>query len=96
MVLLPLHKPLDVAEQIATLDVMINGKMIFGTGIGYRDVEFKTFGTSRSEAATRFEENLEAIKRLWTEETVTISGSHFALDDASCTLKPVQEPHPPI
>jgi len=96
VVLLPLHKPLDVAEQFATLDVMTNGKVIFGTGIGYRDVEFKAFGTSRSEAAARFKENLEAIKRLWTEETVTMSGSHFELEDASCALKPIQEPHPPI
>ena len=96
IVLLPLHKPLDVAEQFATLDVMTGGKVIFGTGIGYRDVEFKAFGTTRSEAARRFEENLEAIKRLWTEETVTMAGSHFALEDASCALKPVQKPHPPI
>ena len=96
VVLLPLHKPLDVAEQFATLDLMTNGKVIFGTGIGYRDVEFKAFGTSRSEAAARFDENIEAIKRLWTEETVTMSGSHFELEDASCALKPIQEPHPPI
>ncbi len=96
VVLLPLHKPLDVAEQFATLDVMTGGKVIFGTGIGYRDVEFKAFGTDRSEAAARFEENLEAIKRLWTEETVTMVGSHFVLEDASCALKPVQKPHPPI
>ena len=96
IVLLPLHKPLDIAEQFASLDVMTGGKMIFGTGIGYRDVEFKAFGTSRSEAAKRFEENLEAIKRLWTEETVTMEGSHFALDGASCALKPIQHPHPPV
>ena len=96
VVLLPLHKPLDVAEQLATLDVMTGGKVIFGTGIGYRDLEFKAFGTARSEAAARFEENLKAIKRLWTEETVTMAGSHFVLEDASCALKPVQEPHPPI
>ncbi len=96
VVLLALHKPLDVAEQFATLDVMTGGKVIFGAGIGYRDVEFKAFGTDRSEAAMRFEENLEAIKRLWTEQTVTMAGSHFALDGASCALKPVQQPHPPI
>ncbi len=96
VLLLSLHKPLDIAEQFATLDVMTGGKVILGTGIGYRDVEFKAFGTSRSESARRFEENLEAIKRLWTEETVTMAGSHFALDEASCALKPVQRPHPPI
>ncbi len=96
VLLLPLHKPLDVAEQLGTLDIMTNGKLIFGCGVGYRDVEFKAFGTTRRARARRFEENLTAIKRLWTEETVTMKGSHFELEDASCSAKPVQQPHPPI
>ncbi len=96
VLLLPLHKPLDVAEQLGTLDIMTNGKLIFGCGVGYRDVEFKAFGTSRRARARRFEENLTAIKRLWTEDTVTMKGSHFELDDAACSAKPVQKPHPPI
>ena len=96
VLLLPLHKPLDVAEQIGTLDIMTNGKAIFGCGVGYRDVEFEAFGTTRRERARRFEENLTAIKRLWTEEKVTMQGSHFNLVEASCSSKPVQKPHPPI
>lgn len=96
VLLLPLHKPLDVAEQLGTLDIMTNGKLIFGCGVGYRDVEFEAFGTSRKDRGRRFEENLEAIKRLWTEETVTLKGSHFNLVDAACSAKPVQQPHPPI
>ena len=96
VLLLPLHKPLDVAEQLGTLDVMTNGKLIFGAGVGYRDVEFKAFGMTRKERGKRFEENLTAIKRLWTEETVSMKGSHFELDGASCSAKPVQKPHPPI
>ncbi len=96
VLLLPLHKPLDVAEQLGSLDVMTNGKLIFGCGVGYRDIEFKAFGTSRRERGRRFEENLTAIKRLWTEETVTMKGSHFELDEAACSAKPVQKPHPPI
>lgn len=96
VLLLPLHKPLDVAEQLGTLDVMTNGKLIFGCGVGYREVEFKAFGTSTRDRAKRFEENLVAIKRLWTEETVTMKGSHFELDEAACSAKPVQKPHPPV
>jgi alkanesulfonate monooxygenase SsuD/methylene tetrahydromethanopterin reductase-like flavin-dependent oxidoreductase (luciferase family) len=96
VLLLPLHKPLDVAEQLGTLDIMTNGKLIFGCGVGYRDIEFKAFGTSVGERGRRFEENLTAIKRLWTEETVTMKGSHFELDDAACSAKPVQQPTPPI
>ncbi len=96
VMLLPLHKPLDVAEQLGTLDIMTDGKLIFGCGVGYRETEFKAFGTTRKHRGRRFEENLAAILRLWTEETVTLTGSHFELDAASCSAKPVQKPHPPI
>ena len=96
VVLLPLHKPLDIAEQFANIDVMSGGRLIFGVGIGYRDVEFRAFGTASKEAGPRLEENLEAIKRLWTEDKVSMSGSHFELIDAYCTVKPLQKPLPPI
>ena len=96
IVLLPLHKPLDVAEQFANIDVMSGGKLIFGVGLGYREVEFKAFGTTMKDAPKRFEENLVAIKRLWTEERVTMKGSHFELIEASCPIKPLQKPLPPI
>jgi alkanesulfonate monooxygenase SsuD/methylene tetrahydromethanopterin reductase-like flavin-dependent oxidoreductase (luciferase family) len=96
LVLLPLHKPLDLAEQLATLDILSNGKLVFGCGIGYRDVEFKAFGVPRAGLGKRFEEGLEAVKQLWTEDFVTMKGSHFELDGATCTIKPVQQPMPPI
>jgi alkanesulfonate monooxygenase SsuD/methylene tetrahydromethanopterin reductase-like flavin-dependent oxidoreductase (luciferase family) len=96
LVLLSLHKPLDIAEQIATADVISNGKVIFGVALGYREVEFLAFGTTQKERVKRFEENLTAIKRLWTEDRVTMSGSHFTLQDASVPTKPIQRPHPPI
>src|SRR5712691_8871843 len=96
LVLLPLHKPLDIAEQLATLDIMCGGKLVFGCGIGYRDVEFKAFGVTRREAAARFEECLLAVKRLWTEDFVDMTRSHFELDHANCTVKPLQKPRPPI
>ena len=96
VVLLSLHKPLDIAEQLATIDVMSGGRLTFGAGLGYRAVEFKAFGTNSKERVKRFEENLDAIKRLWTEDRVSITGSHFELDDAALSLKPVQKPMPPI
>jgi alkanesulfonate monooxygenase SsuD/methylene tetrahydromethanopterin reductase-like flavin-dependent oxidoreductase (luciferase family) len=96
LVLLPLHKPLDLAEQLATLDIMSEGKLVFGCGIGYRDVEFKAFGVPRAGLGKRFEECLLAVRRLWTEDFVTMKGSHFELDRANCTVKPLQKPTPPI
>jgi alkanesulfonate monooxygenase SsuD/methylene tetrahydromethanopterin reductase-like flavin-dependent oxidoreductase (luciferase family) len=96
LVLLSLHKPLDIAEQIATVDVMSGGKVIFGAALGYRDVEYLAFGTAQKERVKRFEENLLAVKRLWTEDTVDMVGSHFTLQGASVGTKPLQTPHPPI
>jgi alkanesulfonate monooxygenase SsuD/methylene tetrahydromethanopterin reductase-like flavin-dependent oxidoreductase (luciferase family) len=96
LVLLPLHKPLDIAEQIATLDVMSGGKVIFGVALGYREVEYLAFGTTQKARVKRFEENLAAIKRLWTEDVVDMAGSHFTLKGASVPTKPVQKPYPPI
>jgi alkanesulfonate monooxygenase SsuD/methylene tetrahydromethanopterin reductase-like flavin-dependent oxidoreductase (luciferase family) len=95
-IILPLHKPLDVAESLATMDVMSGGKVIFSAALGYRDVESLAFGTNAGERVRRFEENLQAIKRLWTEETVSMIGSHFELRDASVSVRPVQKPHPPV
>src|SRR5439155_12232246 len=75
LVLLSLHKPLDIAEQIASADVMSGGRVIFGVALGYRDVEFLAFGTTRKERVKRFEENLAAIRRLWIEDSVDMVGS---------------------
>lgn len=96
IVLLALHNPLEVAEYFATMDVMSGGRMIFGCALGYRDVEFKGFGVPKGGGVARFEENLEAIKRLWTESRVTMKGSHFELDEAVISVPLVQTPHPPI
>ncbi|MFT6582580.1 MAG: alkanesulfonate monooxygenase SsuD [Alphaproteobacteria bacterium] len=96
IMLLSLQKPLDVAEQLATIDVMSGGKLIFGCGLGYREVEFRGFGTTQRDRVPRFIENLEAVKRLWTEDHVTMKGSHFELIDATLSMKPLQKPTPPI
>jgi alkanesulfonate monooxygenase SsuD/methylene tetrahydromethanopterin reductase-like flavin-dependent oxidoreductase (luciferase family) len=96
IVLLPLHKPLDIAEQLASVDVMSGGRLVFGSGIGYREVEFKAFGAEAKDRGRRFEENLTAIRRLWTEDSVSMKGSHFELEEASCSVKPVQKPTPPF
>jgi alkanesulfonate monooxygenase SsuD/methylene tetrahydromethanopterin reductase-like flavin-dependent oxidoreductase (luciferase family) len=96
IILLSLHKPLDIAEQLSSIDVMSGGRLVFGCGLGYREVEFKGFGTDPSERVPRLVENLEAIKRLWTEAHVSMKGSHFELIDATLSLKPQQKPHPPI
>lgn len=96
IILLALHKPLDVAEQLASLDVMTGGRVIFGAALGYREVELASFGVQRKEIVRRFSENIEAIKRLWTEDKVTMKGTWFDLIEANVSVKPLQQPRPPI
>ena len=96
VVLLPLHSPLHIAEELASLDVMCDGKLVFGAGIGYREVEFKAFGSTQKQSGKRFEECLTAVKRLWSEDFVTMKASYFELEGANCTVMPVQKPMPPV
>jgi alkanesulfonate monooxygenase SsuD/methylene tetrahydromethanopterin reductase-like flavin-dependent oxidoreductase (luciferase family) len=96
VLLLPLLNPVDVAEQVATLDVICEGRFIFGVGLGYRDEEYEAFGIRREERVARFVEGLQVITRLWTEAEVTYHGRFFHLTKARMMLKPVQQPHPPI
>ena len=71
IILLSLHKPLDIAESLATMDVLSGGKVIFGSALGYREVEFLAFGTSQKERVRRFEENLIAIRRAGADQIIT-------------------------
>lgn len=94
--LLTIHTPAYVAEQVATIDVLSEGRFVFGVGLGYRPEEFEGMGVEMKTRVSRFVEVLEVARRLWTEATITHRGRHFTLTDASLLLKPVQRPHPPI
>jgi alkanesulfonate monooxygenase SsuD/methylene tetrahydromethanopterin reductase-like flavin-dependent oxidoreductase (luciferase family) len=94
--LLTIHTPAYVAEQVSTLDVLTEGRFVFGVGLGYRPEEFEGMGVEMKTRVSRFLEILEVAKRLWREDVVTHRGRHFTLTNAQLTLKPVQKPHPPI
>jgi alkanesulfonate monooxygenase SsuD/methylene tetrahydromethanopterin reductase-like flavin-dependent oxidoreductase (luciferase family) len=92
----PLYHPVILAEEIATLDVVTEGRLIFGAGLGYRREEFDYLAVPFAERAARMEESIELMKLLWTEEEVTFHGKFWTLDAVRPHLRPVQEPHPPI
>ena len=96
VILLPLMNPVEVAEQMATLDYACEGRLRVGLGLGYRPLEFEFFGISLKHRAPRFEESLTLMKRLWTEDEVTHRGRFFHITGAKPTLKPLQKPYPPI
>ncbi|MGH7837883.1 MAG: LLM class flavin-dependent oxidoreductase, partial [Candidatus Binataceae bacterium] len=96
IVLLPLSHPLRVAEEIATLDVMSNGRVEFGVGRGAIPNHFRGFGVAQAESRDRLLEGLEIIRRAWTGERISFAGRFHQIDDVAVVPKPVQQPHPPI
>jgi len=96
VLLLNLHNPVYVAETVATLDVIARGNFVFGVGLGYREVEFDAFAVPKGKRVQRFEEYLELVQRLWSEESVTHDGETCKLDAVRMNLRPVQKPRPPI
>ena len=94
---LPLAHPVDVAEQVATLDVITGGHAVLATALGYRDEETDAFGIARRDRVSRMVEALEVMQLLWHGEgPVTYEGRHFQLHDAPTGLRPIQRPGPPV
>ncbi|HKJ24503.1 MAG TPA: LLM class flavin-dependent oxidoreductase [Myxococcota bacterium] len=93
---LPLHHPLRVAEDAATLDGLSGGRFELGVGLGEHAEGFDGFGIPVRDRAGRFEEALDLVRRAWTEETVGGSGGHFEIAEVSVHPRPVQRPHPPL
>jgi alkanesulfonate monooxygenase SsuD/methylene tetrahydromethanopterin reductase-like flavin-dependent oxidoreductase (luciferase family) len=92
---LPVHHPIHVAHQIATLDYVSHGRAILGVGLG-RDAHYAEFQVPREHRVRRFREQIELIKALWAEPKVTYRGRIFHVEGAGMVLKPVQKPYPPI
>lgn len=96
VLLLPLHHPVRVAEDCATIDILSNGRFELGVGIGYRPQEFAGLGVRVSERAGRTDEGLEIIRRLWAGEEVNVDGKHYQVKAARLQPPPVQRPRPPL
>ena len=92
---LPLHHPIRVAEQWATLDLLSGGRVDFATGRGYDRAEYGPLGANFEENAAVFAEGLEIVHRLWTSAApVSHRGGYYAFDNVQITPRPVQQPIP--
>ncbi len=94
--LLPLHHPLQIAEETATLDVISGGRAEFGAGRGAFPLNYRGYGVPLESSRELFEEGLELIKGAWTEERLTFAGKHYKVNGLEVIPKPIQRPHPPI
>jgi probable F420-dependent oxidoreductase len=96
VLLLPLHHPLRVAEDAGTVDILSNGRLDLGLGLGYRREEFAALGVDRRQRGRLMDEGVALLRRAWTEERVTFAGRCYAVEDLPVTPRPVQRPHPPL
>lgn len=96
IVVVPLYHPIHLAEELATLDIVTEGRLVVGAGMGYRPDEFTHFQIPRDERVSRFEECLGLVRRLWTEDVVDHDGRHWQMTGVEPHLKPRQTPHPEI
>ena len=93
---LPLRNPVQIAEEIATLDHLSDGRLDFGIGRAAFPRIYQGYGFDYAESRDRFDECLEIILRSWTEERFSFKGKFYQYDDLCVVPKPLQKPHPPI
>ncbi len=96
IMILPLRNPVVLAKQLASVDVMSGGRLIFGIGIGNLEFEFNAVGMPFDHKGRRAEEALAAMKALWTMDRAEFHGRYFSFAGVRAEPRPVQRPHPEI
>ena len=89
------HNPVRLAEDVAMLDVISNGRFVLGIAIGYKPDEFALYGVELEKRGARFEEQLAIMKGLWTKDRVEFRGAYYSME-GRLEPRPVQKPHPPV
>lgn len=96
IILLSMVNPVDIAEQMSTLDVVTDGRAVFGVGLGYSPHEFDAFGVAKGTKVGRFEEALSLVRALWSGKPVDHRGEFFAVSGAQPSVRPLQAGGPPV
>jgi natural product biosynthesis luciferase-like monooxygenase protein len=96
VVVLPLHHPLEIAEQLAMVDLLSNGRVEFGVGRGFVAHDYEVLGVSYGDAQPRLMESLEVIRKAWSGEPFSHHGTYYDLEDVQVWPRPEQSGGPPI
>jgi probable F420-dependent oxidoreductase len=96
IVLLPQRDVIHTAKQVASLDLVSNGRVAFGVGIGWNREEMRNHGVDPTTRGAQIDEQLAALKAIWTRDEAEFHGTHVDFDPIFAWPKPVQQPHPPI
>ena len=94
--LLPQRDLIHTAKEVASLDVVSDGRVVFGVGVGWNKEEMRDHGTDPATRGALMNEQLDALRRIWTTEQAEYHGEHVDFDPIFLWPKPVQQPHPPI
>jgi probable F420-dependent oxidoreductase len=90
------RNPLELAKALASLDLVSNGRLEVGVGLGWNRLEMINNGIDPSLRRQIFREKLDAVRRLWTSETTIADGKYVKFSESWSYPKPVQRPHPPV
>jgi alkanesulfonate monooxygenase SsuD/methylene tetrahydromethanopterin reductase-like flavin-dependent oxidoreductase (luciferase family) len=93
---LPLCHPLRLAEEVATLDHISHGRLVFGMGRSGFPRTYEAYGIPYDESRERFAEMLEILKRCWTEERLSFAGKFHRFDNVTIVPRPLQKPYPSL
>jgi len=96
IILLAQRNPVVLAKELASIDVLSAGRLLFGVGVGYVKREFDVIGVPYEERGARVSEHIEAIRALWTQDRPEFDGRFTRITGVQAKPMPVQSPHPPI
>ncbi len=96
IIIVPQRNPLVLAKQLATLDVLSGGRLIFGVGVGYLEPEFRALGIPFESRGPMTDDYLAAMRAIWAEARPSHHGLFAAFENVQAHPQPVQRPHPPI
>jgi probable F420-dependent oxidoreductase len=96
IVILPQRNPLVLAKELASVDVVSGGRLVFGLGAGYLRAEFDALGAPFEDRGARTSEAIEVIRALWTQASPRFDGRFWSFSGIQAMPRPVQHPHPPI
>jgi probable F420-dependent oxidoreductase len=88
--------PILTAKEVASVDRLSGGRVLFGVGAGWNEEEMRDHGTDPARRFGIMRERVEAIRAIWTRDEASYHGDHVSFDGAWCWPKPVQSPHPPV
>jgi probable F420-dependent oxidoreductase len=96
IIILPQRNAVELAKELASLDVLSRGRLVFGLGAGYLEPEFRALGARFEERGALTDESIDVLRALWTQEKPSFQGRFYRFAGVDAHPRPVQKPHPPI